>query len=183
MRKKYIVITSIVVALALIITSTFVFYKGNLGRDIMDLFSKKGGSQDYLVTEEIKLPDRPYILSTERVEEEGLGSYLTRQSVTAEDFMANSSLVADLHQADSLEDLVDSKEQVDNLRDIKLGLDTIFDRLSKSDDANEELVNDIFTASSKIGKLLTQNIWPNFKFEKFTALMGTWEDPDKVILR
>ncbi|MHB8963453.1 MAG: fibronectin type III domain-containing protein, partial [Saccharofermentanales bacterium] len=175
---------SIILVIAIIVSATLTGCSGDFGESIRDFFSGLFSIfRRYSVTETVQLPDRPYILETDEGEPEQIGGFLAQPEVTAEDLLLSPALEDQLMSAESLKGIADSKSQVDNLKGIQNELEILQERMESDEEADEDLAGRIDALNEKIDSLLSDDILGPLEFKPMTALMGTWAEPDKVILR
>ncbi len=182
--RRSVKLISVILALSIVIPSSLTGCDISFGDSIRDFFDgvlavfRKNEPSD-----KAGLPDRPYILAEDIAAEKDLASYLAARDITAEDLLLNEDMADQLMAADSIEDMADSKAQVDNLKQVANELEVMENRLEDDPDSDPGLLDKVTGLHEQIEQLFAKDRLPEIKFEALTALMGTWSEPDKVILR
>ncbi len=176
------------VAVLLVVTVAFsVFFTGCVTEDVKGLFSRLfGGSKDKEVTSEARLPDRPYIIDEDDDKEkpDSLSEYLEEPEGGANEVLSNEILEEDILAAQSLDEVADSKTEVDNLRKLKNNMLAMAGQIEDSGDPSDRQVKDrIIRLTEKIDSLFLKGKLTPGQMKAGTSFKGTWTKPDRVLLR
>jgi len=167
---------AVLMALVLFLTFTLSGCK-DVGGFFRNLFSKHNNQK---VTTEAVLPDRPYIIDEGDKEPTTVAEYLEKPIVKPEEILNNQEFESQILAATRLDEIANSKTEVDNLRNLAMSLKSLQTDTSKFSDA---LNTKILTLSTKIDSLFEMGNGVLEQIKTETAFKGTWTKEDKVILR
>ena len=180
-RSKKVI--SIMLVVIIMLVSNMTGCKKGVGETISDLvggiFDKKIKHE---VTEEATLPKRPFIIE-EIVEEKDIGVFLAAEQVSAKTILIEPELETGLLEAETLDQIADSRTKVENLKSIRAELTGMLEIIKDDERVDRELIQKTGTFISKIDQLFQEGIILAKDIKPSIGLLATWTTPDKVVLR
>jgi hypothetical protein len=179
-RKHLALLLVFAIALTTLVTGCESDQSGD-GNFLTKLFGFFKGSPPF--TDQAKMPDRPYVPVLGDSPIESAKEFLSQEKVGAEELLLNLPVETEILSSDTLDEVADTRIKTDQLRKIRDELEVLSQRMEFDDTADPDLKDKIDLLSEKIDFLFSEGVLEISDIKPKTALMGTWDEPDRVILR